>query len=540
MDTYHGDKIVTNSGLPLKVSLNRRHFSIVPSQEFIPSVFKLSESKNSRKIAIRRFFEKNDVKEGLTKGSSHLSILGSVFCSLLPFKSWKETRTIASSNKFPHTEERDCFSSLVLVSNQDAPQSNISSNLQQFPSKVNVITDPNFVCGHFSLLPPIIYPNSRLIMELNGLHSHCNGAFQRSDTETETRNSASHILHLRSLGFLRCTPRTLFLNGCGETEENSDKWDTASHIWFSLFFPKEDHGSQKIPIFARLQGWPNTFLSEAVRSKFERISTAIELPKLSVAAASLTGLMARIPRDGQMQQGFPDREKLFSVQEFFHYTEIEGRRLFQELDRDGDGHATLSDIEEAIRRRKLPPFYASEIIKSAKKHNWISRSFSWNEFSSLIKEKEPKMLSAFNSVSLCNCGTIHKNKLKALLQSASLPATETNVTAMLNFLNSDKEDSVSYSQFRNFMLFVPTDLIVNDPWKIWLESATRRSTDMLLQTVPAVGKNRSYTQDIWKIGLLASSLSIASPIQKLSHLAGQMWKMSLFTRVNHELVYSRR
>lgn len=153
------------------------------------------------------------------------------------------------------------------------------------------------------------------------------------------------------------------------------------------------------------------------------------------------------------------------------------------------------------------------------------------------------MLYAFNSVRLCNCGTIHRNKLKALLQSASLPATETNVMAMLHFLNSDKEDSVSYSQFRNFMLFVPTDLIANDPWKIWLEAATRRSTDMLLQTVPAVGKNRtlrSYTQDIWKIGLLASSLSITRPIQTLSHLAGQMCKMSLFTRVNHELVYSRR
>lgn len=543
MDTYHGDKIVTNSGLPLKASLNRRHFSIVSSQEFIPSLFKLSASKNSREIAIRRFFEKNDVKEGLTKRYSHLSTLGSFFCSFLPFKNWKETRKIASTKKIPPSDERDSFSSLVCVSDQDAPQRHISSNLQQFPSKVNVITDPNFVFGHFSLLPPIIYPNSRLIMELNGRHTHCNDVFQRSNKKTETRNSASHIFHLRSLGFPRCIPRTLFFNGCGETEEASDKGDTGSHIWFSLFFPKEDHGSLKIPIFARLQGWPTTFLSEAVRNQFERISTAIELPNLTVTAASLPGLMARVPRGVQMQHGFPDRENLFSVQEFFHYTEIEGRRLFQELDRDGDGHATLSDIEDAIRRRKLPPFYASEIIKSAKKHTWLSRSFSWNEFSSLIKEKEPTMLSAFNSVRLCNCGTIHRNKLKALLQSASLPATETNVMAMLHFLNSDKEDSISYSQFRNFMLFVPTDLIANDPWKIWLEAATRRSTDMLLQTVPAVGKNRTlrnYTQDIWKIGLLASSLSITRPIQKLSHLAGQMCKMSLFTRVNHELVYSRR
>lgn len=532
MDNYHGDKNVTNSGLPSEVSLNRRHFSIVSSQELV----KLSTSKNSREVAIRRFLEKIDLKEGLTKGSSHLSTLGSFFCSLLPFKNWKETRKIAFSNKFSPTEERDSFSSLVWVSDQDAPQRHMCSNLQRFPSRVNVITDPTFVCGHFSLLPPIIYPNLRLIVVLNGLDTHCNDAFQRSDAERETRNSASNILHLRSFCFPKCIAGTVVYDGCGETEENRDKGETASHIRFSLLLPKADRGSQNIPIFAKLQGGPNTFLSEAV-SQSERISTAIKLPKLPVSAASLTGLMARIPRGGQMQQGFPDREKLSSAQEFFHYTEIEGRRLFQELDRDGDGHATLSDIEDAIRRRKLPPFYASEIIKSAKKHYWLSRSFGWAEFSSLIKEKEPKMLSAFNSVRLCNCGTIHKSNLKALLQSASLPATERNVTAMLNFLNSDKEDSVSYSQFRNFMLFVPTDLIVNDPWTIWFEAATRTSTDMLLQTVPAVGKNRtlpSYTQDIWKIGPLVSSLSIASPLQRISHLAAQMWKMRLLTRVNHE------
>lgn len=537
MDSYHGDTIVTNSGLPLEVSPDRRHFSIVSSQELIPSLFKLSASKNSREVAICSFLEKIDLKEGLAKGSSHLATVGSFLCSISPFKIWKERRRFVFSNKFSPTEERDSFSSLVWVSDQDALQRHTPSNLQQFPSKVNVITDPKFVGGHFSLLPPIIHPNLRLIVGLNGLHTHCNDAFQRSDTERETRNSTSNVLHLYSLYFPKCIPRTVICNGSGETEDNSDKGETTSHIWFSLLLPKTDGESQKIPVFARLQGGPNAFLSEAVKSQSERISTAIKLPTLPISTASLTGLMARIPRSSEMQQGFIDREKLSSVQEFFHYTEMEGRKLFQELDRDGDGHATLSDIEEAIRRRKLPPFYASEIIKFGKKHTWLSKSFGWDEFSSLIKEKEPKMLSAFNSVSLCNCGTIHKKKLKALLQSASLPATERNVTAMLHFLNADKEDSVSYSQFRNFMLFVPTELIVNDPWTIWFEAATRRSTDMLLQTVPAVRKNRTltrYTQDIWKIGPLVSRLSIASPLQKLSHLATQMWKMKLLTSVNHK------
>lgn len=132
MDSYHGDTIVTNSGLPLEVSPDRRHFSIVSSQELIPSLFKLSASKNSREVAICSFLEKIDLKEGLAKGSSHLATVGSFLCSISPFKIWKERRRFVFSNKFSPTEERDSFSSLVWVSDQDALQRHTPSIFNSF------------------------------------------------------------------------------------------------------------------------------------------------------------------------------------------------------------------------------------------------------------------------------------------------------------------------------------------------------------------------------------------------------------------------
>lgn len=45
----------------------------------------------------------------------------------------------------------------------------------------------------------------------------------------------------------------------------------------------------------------------------------------------------------------PDRSRLSSVESFFRYTEEEGRRFFEELDRDGDGRVRLDDLRVCMR-----------------------------------------------------------------------------------------------------------------------------------------------------------------------------------------------
>eukprot|EP00249_Psilotum_nudum_P019761 c27406_g2_i1 orf=871-3384(+) len=197
----------------------------------------------------------------------------------------------------------------------------------------------------------------------------------------------------------------------------------------------------------------------------------IERLRLSLPAISLTELMELVPQIGKMPQDYPDKKKLFTVQDFFKYSETEGRRLFEELDRDNDGQITLEDLEVAMHKRRLPQHYAREFLRQTRKH-WFAKSFGWNEFLSFMEQKEPMMLRAYNSLSLSKSGTLEQGQVLASLQSAGLPATEENAAAMMRCLDADMKGSITYGQFRNFMLLLPPKRLGDDPRMVWFEAAT--------------------------------------------------------------------
>ncbi|XP_027087050.1 calcium-dependent mitochondrial ATP-magnesium/phosphate carrier protein 1 [Coffea arabica] len=197
----------------------------------------------------------------------------------------------------------------------------------------------------------------------------------------------------------------------------------------------------------------------------------VERLRSSLSTVSLTELIELLPQVGRPSKDHPDKKKLFSVQDFFRYTEAEGRRFFEELDRDGDGQVTLEDLEVAIRKRKLPRRYAREFMRRTKSH-LFSKSFGWKQFLSLMEQKEPTILRAYTSLCLSKSGTLQKSEILASLRNAGLPANEDNAIAMMRFLNADTEESISYGHFRNFMLLLPSDRLQEDPRSIWFEAAT--------------------------------------------------------------------
>ncbi|KAE8676901.1 Chaperone DnaJ-domain superfamily protein isoform 1 [Hibiscus syriacus] len=198
----------------------------------------------------------------------------------------------------------------------------------------------------------------------------------------------------------------------------------------------------------------------------------VERLKSTLSIVSLTELIELLPLLGRSSQDHPDKKKLFSVQDFFRYTESEGRRFFEELDRDDDGQVTLDDLEVAMRKRKLPPRYAREFMRRSRSH-LFSKSFNWKQFLSLMEQKEPTILRAYTSLCLSKSGTLQKTEILASLKNAGLPANEDNAVAMMRFLNADTEESISYGHFRNFMLLLPSDrLLQDDPRNIWFEAAT--------------------------------------------------------------------
>lgn len=197
----------------------------------------------------------------------------------------------------------------------------------------------------------------------------------------------------------------------------------------------------------------------------------VERLRSTLSTVSLTELIELVPHLGRSSKEYPDKKKLFSVQDFFRYTESEGRRFFEELDRDSDGQVTLEDLEIAIRQRKLPRRYAHEFMRRTRSHIF-SKSFGWKQFLSLMEQKEPTILRAYTSLCLSKSGTLQKSEVLASLKNAGLPANEDNAVAMMRFLNADTKGSISYGHFRNFMLLLPSDRLQDDPRSIWFEAAT--------------------------------------------------------------------
>ena len=123
-------------------------------------------------------------------------------------------------------------------------------------------------------------------------------------------------------------------------------------------------------------------------------------------------------------------------------------------------------------KRNLPEWYAKAFMEKAKP-TFFSRTIGWEDFESVMNERESTMLRAFNSLGLSRSGMMKESDVKQSLKRLGLPATDENAIALLKHLGMDGEGYVTYGQFRNFLMLLPRDVATTkDPSVLWFEAST--------------------------------------------------------------------
>ncbi|MCO5601475.1 hypothetical protein L7F22_055596 [Adiantum nelumboides] len=241
--------------------------------------------------------------------------------------------------------------------------------------------------------------------------------------------------------------------------------------------------------FARLRGEPGMICSRPQVHSTEASQGPLDMASSPLVLASSPKLLMRSLREQilhavphQQQQNVPDKEVLTSVQDFFMYTESEGRKVFEELDRDSDGKLTLDDLTMAMKKMKLPLAYAKDFMQGGQSL-WRAKHYGWSDFCSLLHEKEPVIVQLFNSLGVSNSGTVKSSHVKSSLVKAGLSATEADVSAMMKFLAEDESGGLKYGQFRRFMLLLPSEQLTQDPWSVWLKAATMNGMESFSEDI---------------------------------------------------------
>ena len=119
--------------------------------------------------------------------------------------------------------------------------------------------------------------------------------------------------------------------------------------------------------------------------------------------------------------GDPDKGRLLSVADFFDHARANSKKLWQELDGDGDGWATETDVARALAARGLPTSYAPSVLAAARgRARWWATRVSRREFAAWMEQGEPRALRAFTSMSLDRSGRLDVGGIKDVLKRSGV------------------------------------------------------------------------------------------------------------------------
>ena len=128
------------------------------------------------------------------------------------------------------------------------------------------------------------------------------------------------------------------------------------------------------------------------------------------------------------------------------------RDTFDSIDIDKSGALSLSELEIALGKLKLPSYHATEIFKAADTNH--DGSISFEEFKRYCSGREKELKSTFEYWDRENTGTINRNDLHNILADLGLHPTSADLQHLTSIFSKSNSGTICYSEFRDTLLLL--------------------------------------------------------------------------------------
>ncbi|VDP11286.1 unnamed protein product, partial [Soboliphyme baturini] len=171
----------------------------------------------------------------------------------------------------------------------------------------------------------------------------------------------------------------------------------------------------------------------------------------SVSAHILPPFDSAIRESGVSVHGERNSLGLSSVRE------KELRRLYKQLDVDGDGHVNIRDLVAALKTR-MPgqpdiPSYAMQMMEEADINH--SKTISFAEFAQYVMDQEMRLAVVFNDCDTNRDGQLDSKEIKSYFAELNLPISDNEVDRIIRKMDADGSTTIELEEFQNYLMFYP-------------------------------------------------------------------------------------
>ncbi|EDW69262.2 mitochondrial adenyl nucleotide antiporter SLC25A24-B isoform X1 [Drosophila virilis] len=142
-------------------------------------------------------------------------------------------------------------------------------------------------------------------------------------------------------------------------------------------------------------------------------------------------------------------------------------RIFNQLDRDGDGKIDIHDLSAALHEFGMSSVYAVKFLQQSDKNQ--SGNVGFAEFLHYVREHEKNLCLQFSHLDKNRDGKVDLEELISAFKDLGLDIDIDEARKLLSRMDKDGSLNISFNEWRDFMLLAPsTD--IHDLIKFWRHS----------------------------------------------------------------------